>query len=235
MFSALDELFPKFPTVVAKQSLESYDAILKNLYLNFFNSVQENIIVDKLNRRLDPIKTLSCIKIANPNYKVIVTIRPILEVLASFLSLCRKSPDINFFDKSMKENNFLPLQYRNIDDARCDYLMSEEGPILESIFWLAHAKQNPNNFMFVKYSDLINFTQTTMEKIYDFIGAPSCVHNLKEIKTLNLSQTDFEIYGIPTLHEVRSSISQSTTDTNILSNYAKNKYGETLDFLNLFA
>ena len=235
IFSNLDKLFPTLPEVVGKQSLDKYDAILTNLYPNFFNSVKENIIVDKLNRRTNLEETLTCLGIANPNYKVIVPIRPILEVLASFLFLCNKYPEINMFDQDIKARDYSSLTYKNMDDIRCDYLMSEEGPILKSIAWLAYAKQNPNNFMFVKYDDLTNHTQKTMNKVYDFIGAPLCENDLTKIQTTDMKQADFEIYGIPTLHEVKTTISKSTTDINILSNYTKNKYGETLDFLNLFA
>ena len=135
----------------------------------------------------------------------------------------------------MKESNFSVINYRNIDDSRCDYLMSESGPIQRSLSWLLHAKQNPQNFKIISYQELVMKPKDTMNQIYDFIGAPRHKHNFNQLNPKNLSQSDFEIFGMPTLHEVRTNISKSTTNINILSDYTKNKYGETLDFLNLFA
>lgn len=234
VFEALDGLFPQLDSVQQKLSLEGYDSILTNLYPTFFSFAKQQIIIDKLNRSANLSKTITCLEIANPNYKVIVTVRPILEILASFVSLCQQNPTINIYDKLMLDSEFSVLSYRNIDDSRCDYIMSENGPIQKTLSWLHYAKQNPHNFMFVKYEDLTNNTQQIMDEIYAFIDTPSHKHNLCEIPTLNMKQGDFELYGMPTLHEVRSTISKSTTDINLLSDYTKNKYSGTLDFLNLY-
>lgn len=230
----LDKLLPNLPVVSQKLELKGVDSVLKNLYPTFFSFTNKPFVIDKLDRMIEPKLILTYLELANPNYKVIVTIRPILEILASFITLCRFSPDVNIYDKSMKESNFSVMSYRNIDDSRCDYLMSETGPIQRALSWLLHAKQNPQNFKIISYEDIVTRPQETMNKVYDFIGAPQHNHNLNNIKSINMSQSDFELYGMPTLHAVRKTISSSKTNTEILSSYVKDKYGATLDFLNLF-
>jgi len=68
--------------------------------------------------------------------KILVTYRPILEVLASFIKLAEQYPQVNFIDKFMMEQKFPSLSYRPINDSRCDWLMRPHGAIdmVNSVF-----------------------------------------------------------------------------------------------------
>jgi sulfotransferase len=233
IFVELDKLFPTLPVTANQLELEGLDSVLKTLYPTFFSFTNKPIVVDKIERTLPIESTLTCLQLANPNYKVVVTIRPILEVLASFIRLCRLTPDINLYDKAIKESNFSVGNYRSIDDTRCDYIMSENGPIQKTLHWLAHAKQNPQHFKIISYRELVTQPDSTMDTVYDFIGAPKHSHDFNKLNPVDLSRGDFEIYGMPTLHKVKSNLCASDTNIDILSLYAQNKYANTLDFLEL--
>jgi sulfotransferase len=235
IFRLLDKTFLDLEPVIHNQNLLGYDNLLKNLYPSFFSHINKPIIIDKLPRQEDPITLINTMKICNPNFKVIFTVRPILEILASFIKLCRNTPDINVYDKNMKEYNYFPLKYRDIDEARCDWLMEKTTVITSSIdlLYTALSSEYKENFLIIKYEDLTLDTENTINKIYKFLNVLNYNHNYYNIKGPNFD--DFKLYGIPNLHTVKKTIIKSNIDYKIfLSEYTINKYKNLLDFSNIF-
>jgi hypothetical protein len=152
--------------------------------------------------------------------KIIVTVRDILEILASFISLNSdrlKSDAIN--------NNSLINIYRSDEDCMCEYLMRADGEIDRAMVSVASAfyLENKNIFHIVEYNDLVLKPQETMSGIYKFLGLPDYNHDFNNIKKIELDN-DINLGYPENLHHVRKSLSKSSTSTDILSNYIKHKY-----------
>ncbi len=162
--------------------------------------------------------------------KIVVTYRPILEVLASFIKLATQYPDVNFIDVGMKNDNFHALSYRPLNDARCDWLMRPNGGIDNCNTVFKNIPIFKEWFHLVNYNDLCEDTTNTMNKMYNFFEIDNFNHDFDNVSDAG-SPEDEKEFGIPTLHQIRKGISKSTTKPEeILSEYVIQKYSNAMDF-----
>lgn len=162
--------------------------------------------------------------------KVILTYRPILEVLASFVKLANQYPVVNFIDKLMLEEKFPALSYRPLDDARCDWLMRPYGVIDLANTAFKNTAVYKEWFHLVAYEDLSSNPKETIAKVYGFLEIEHYEHDFENIPQHDNSENKDE-YGIPTLHTIRQKISKSSTNPKVvLSDYVIQKYSNAMDF-----
>jgi hypothetical protein len=162
--------------------------------------------------------------------QVLLTYRPILEVLASFVRLAEQYPEINFIDRLMLEEKFPALSYRPLNDARCDWLMRPYGAIDKNNSMFKNMVVHKEQFHLIVYDDLCINPKDTISKIYDFLKIEEYKHNFENIAQHDNSQDEKE-FGIPTLHTIRSNISKSPTNPeSVLSDYVIEKYSNAMDF-----
>lgn len=192
---------------------------------NYYSDCPQSFVVDK--SREWSIQEHFQVLLRNLPYdpKVVLPVRNITDILASFINLVNKNPNTpSFIDKEIQarqEFNF----YRQVDDIRCDHLMRPKGLIDNCLYGLAYAMlpENAKYFHFVEYEDLVSDPKSTMSKIYQFLELPSFTHNFDNI--INTVKENDEVYGLQGMHEVRPSISKSRTNAyEILSPYVINKY-----------
>lgn len=162
--------------------------------------------------------------------KIVLLYRPVLEILASFIQLADQYPVENFIDKSMQKESFIPLSYRPLNDARCDWLMRPNGEIDKINTAFLNSIIYKDWFYLLDYHDLTNNTEVVLESLYKFFQIDSYKHNLQNIPQHDNSK-DGELYGIPTLHTIRPQISKSKTNPEkVLSDYVIQKYSNTFDW-----
>lgn len=231
MMYLLDTNIVNFESYRAGINHEGYKNAMSKLGESFYEHRSEQFIVDK-NRAWGTPYNLNLARLLNPQVRILLPYRPILEILASFVQLARKNPDVNFIDRLMVQEDFYSGQYRSKDDARCDYLMRPNGEIDKALFSLALSKQYPENFLLVNYEQLIQQPAATLSSIYDFLELPNFIHTFKRIQHDELFVFDGEVFGIPELHEIRTELKVTSSKPEIvLSDYVINKYGQALDFL----
>lgn len=192
---------------------------------NYYSDRSEKIIIDK--SREWSIQEHFNVLLRNLPYdpKVILTVRNINDILASFINLVHENPNSpSFIDQEIQarqEFNF----YRHIDDIRCDHLMRPKGLIDNALYGIAFAMlpENRQYFHIVEYEDLVNNTEESLEKIYDFLGMEPFDHDLNKI--YNVAPEDDRVYGLTGMHDVRQSISKRDINPyQVLSPYVINKY-----------
>ena len=207
---------------------EGYVNLMKRMPNNFYSNTEKKYIVDK-NRTWGTIDNLRLLDLLSDNVKIICPVRPILEILASFVQLAEKNPN-NFIDKKIK--NIPSGYYRTINDARCDLLMADEEVLQHNIFSLASALQpeQSKKFHFVRYEDLISDPKQSLKAIYDFLQIDNFEHSFENLKWESMPN-EANVFGISNMHSVKSSLKASQTNVSILSDYVRNKYGNALDFL----
>jgi sulfotransferase len=208
---------------------EGYINLMRSIPDNFYFNVDKKYIIDK-NRRWGTIDNLKLLDMLSNDVKIICPVRPILEVLASFVRLAQKNPD-NFIDRSIC--NTPSGYYREINDARCDSLMADNDGLQLNIFSLAGAliPEHAHKFHFVVYEDLVSKPTETITEIYDFLGIPKFHHTFDNLHWKRMPN-EASLFGIPDMHSVKKTLEHSDTDISILSNYVRQKYSTTLDFLN---
>jgi sulfotransferase len=194
--------------------------VLSSLYEDFYRDVDKPIIIDREKdwgtpSNLDLIK-----KFITPKPKIIVTVRDILEIIASFVSM-----DADYLKNNTINANAFINNYRSPQDSIVEYLMRSNGEIDKSLLSISSAfyPENKGIFHIVEYNDLVLKPEETMSGIYKFLGLNDYKHNFNKIKKVE-SDNDMAV-GLPkNLHDIRKSISRSSTSTDILSEYIKHKY-----------
>jgi hypothetical protein len=143
--------------------------------------------------------------------------------------LAEKNPN-NFIDKKIK--NIPAGYYRNVNDARCDLLMADEESLQHNIFSLSTAllPEHSKKFYFVRYQDLISDPKQSLDAIYNFLEIDNFSHHFDNLRWERMPNEE-NVFGIKNMHSIKPSLKPSKTDVSILSEYVKNKYGNTLDFL----
>ena len=207
---------------------EGYRNIMAKLPEVFYEHIDKPYIVDK-NRNWGTPENIEIAELFAEKVRIICPVRPILEILASFVNLAEKNPD-NFIDKFVLE--YPVSQFRPKNDARCDAMMAANHHIETNIFSLASSldPRHEGKFHFVAYADLVSKPEKVIDAIYDFLEIPKFEHKFDNLKW-SLMPNEAKVFGIPNLHQVRPKINASKTDTSILSEYVHKKYGYALDFL----
>jgi sulfotransferase len=122
--------------------------VIKQLGNSYYAGIDKPIIIDK-HRSWGTPYNMSLAKNLNQDVKIIVTVRPILEILASFISLAEKYPFTNWIDSEISTNDIWSKKYRSQDDVRCDWIMRPYGDIDKSLFSLSSYLKYPGKFHIV--------------------------------------------------------------------------------------
>lgn len=165
--------------------------IIGKLPFLYYENIERPIIIDKCRSWTlkDNINLID--KYITSDYKIIIMIRPIDEIIKSF-------------DEIIK--SFMKLYLKNKVYSEEKLLVPNSEPLMRSLNGVLYAKQNNinNNFIFIHYDDLISKPQFTLKKIYDFFGLEEFKHNFNNI--INYFQENDAIYGLIGMHEIKSNI-----------------------------
>ena len=143
------------------------------------------------------------------NPKFLVTTRKFDEVIDSIERLVLKYPTNNVFSTNMVMAPGLSLR-ENLTKH-----LTKPGNVLDlSLTCLNNLKNNyPNDTFFIEYDDFCNNPEKILRDFYKFFKLPFFKHNLNKIDDVDRENDD--IYGIPTLHEIRPTIGKLNYEKNI--------------------
>lgn len=205
---------------------EVFRRMVSNVITEYYSDRDEEVIVDKCRAwpaHIDLIK-----QYITPDPKIICTVRHPLDILASFITLFHKDGGLNFIDKAMlKQGMFIT------DDARCHFMMNPGGIVWESMNALATAfRQNQTQYIhFIQYDDLVSDPKRVMQGIHSYLRLKPFEYDFENIVQKD-REKDKEVYGLPTMHEVRQKVEKKSKHySEVLSEEVINKYKD-LDFWN---
>lgn len=164
---------------------EIANKLLNRLPEIFYEGISNNII-DKCRSWTLPANLELIDKYITHNPKIIVMLRPIVDIVKSFIYV-RK---MNGWD--IPEEGLL-----------------DEGsePIMRSLDGVRYAQaNNDGKFLFVQYDDLISNPSNTIKEIYDFCDWKPYDHDYNNI--INKSPEKDDIFNLLGLHDIRPSISR---------------------------
>lgn len=199
--------------------------VIMGILENYYSDRSEDIIIDKSREWAIKEHFEVLLRNMDDDPKIILCVRDITDILASFIDIVHKNPNSpSFIDteiQARQEFNF----YRPIDDIRCDHLMRPKGLIDNALYGIAYSllEENKKYFHIVEYEDLINDTQKIIDGIYSFLDIDPFEHNFDSIE--NKFKENDKVFGLDGLHDVRPKISKRDIDKNkVLSKYVLNKY-----------
>lgn len=207
--------------VLRLNNMESIMNVGTNIIKNYYSKITKPIIIDREKCWGNAANLQLIKKYITPNPKIIFTVRPIIEILTSFIGIM---PEI--IDEEMNRNGWWYKDYLSKNDNRCEYLMRPKGPIDFTIIAINEIIKDENKdiFCIINYDDIVYNSEKTMNKIYDFLELPKYNHNFNKI--VKLEEDNDEKVGIPhNMHEVRPQLSKiSKNPKDVLSDYIINKY-----------
>ena len=199
---------------------KSAHKVISSIIDNYYFDTEEPIVIDHCrawSNNIERIKTY-----ITPNPKIICPVRNVLEVLTSFITMVHRNSDqVSFIDQHLIEKGF-PVN----DDNRCDYLMSKEG-IVEQALWAqsqAFIRGDDKKYLLmVEYDDLVNSSDETMRKIYEFLELDYYQHDFGNVENKH-REIDDQWY-LKDMHYVRKEVKKkSKKPEDVLSSYILNKY-----------
>ena len=192
----------------------------------YYSDVEEPVVVDK--SRAWPAHINLIKEYITPDPKILCTVRHPLDILASFIDLINNSRSISFIDKALLQQGMFIT-----NDTRCHFMMNPGGIIWESMNALATAfRQNQTQHIhFIQYDDLVENPKRVMQNIHSFLRMKPYEYDFENIEA-KYREKDTEVYGLPSMHEVRSKIEKKSRHySEVLSEEVINKYKD-LDFWN---
>jgi len=158
-------------------------------------------------------------KFYGEDIRIIFLVRPLLEVLASWITWADKTPD-----------NFIRRFATNPTDA-CHKLMKKEGQITKELLCMQNLlkPENKHHVHFVDYKEIINKPHKTIKGIYKFLGIPSFKHrfvDLDQVVINGIGYQDERVLG-KGVHTIKTKkLIKTTTDVNILPKEIIKQYGK---------
>jgi|TARA_R100000654_G_scaffold10953_1_gene23952 hypothetical protein len=195
----------------------SLDNILAAVFDNYYKDWNYKYIIDRNPAGTDGNLQLVK-KYLNPNVKIIFLVRPILEVLASWIDWARKTP-----------NNYL-RKLGNPTQA-CHKLMNKDGQIVKQLRCMHNLlkPENKHHVLFIDYNDIVNKPQKTIDSIYNFLNIPKYKHRFKNFKQVEANGLKYDdtIFG-KGMHTIKTkSLTKTKRDiTKVLPQEIIQTYGK---------
>ena len=164
---------------------KSLDNVLSSVFDNYYKDWNYKYIIDR-----GPAGTEANLKLVkkhlDSNIKIIFLVRPILEVLASWMDWANKTPD-----------NYLKRE--GTPTQACHKLMNKDGQIMKELKCMLNLLQpkNRHHVLFVDYHEIVDKPKETIDAIYKFLGIPKYKHRFKNFKQIEVNglKYDDSIFG----------------------------------------
>lgn len=189
------------------------DVLLNELPETYYRQSSKPIVIDKCRSWTLPANLKLFKNYVNSNPKIVVLVRPVAEIVSSFVSL-------------RKANGWDEL------DLESDLFEDGSEPLMRSLAGVEWARKNNNGeFLFVSYDELVNDTKSTLEKIYSYYGLPYFEHDLFNIEA-KTGRIDGK-YNLVGLHDIRRTVSKRKIEIE-LSDQTMIRCNQ-LDFWSMYA
>ena len=160
----------------------------------YYAGVNQPIIIDKCRNWTHPVNLQMILDYLDPNPKIIVTTRNLLEVIKSWVQIRRKN---------------------NHPDPEAGILDEGSEPIMRAFRALEFAKKDGGDkYLFVDYDRLTTEPESVIADIYRFCGWQPFQHHFTNIT--NSRPNRDECYGnLIGLHDIRPTISRRQLDVEL--------------------
>jgi hypothetical protein len=196
---------------------QSLNNVMDEVYNLYYKNWTYKYIIDR-----GPAGTSGNLMLLKKHFKqeikIIFLVRPLLEVLASWITWADKTPD-SFIQKAT--NN--PIE-------ACHHLMKDEGQIMKEMRCMQNLlkPENKHHVHFVDYKEIVEKPAATIKGIYKFFNIPPFKHhftNLEQVKVNGLGYDD-TLMG-KDMHTIKTKkLIKSKTDVNILPPEIIKQYGK---------
>jgi sulfotransferase len=188
--------------------------------LDAYHVTDKPVVVDKGRGWLSLIEMLEFIKGERP--KIIVPVRDVAEILASFEQLWRRSTGQSQW--AFEQADYFKSQ---TVEGRCDIWSGAGQPVGLAYNRVkdALARGHGDCMLFVEFDDLTHNPAATLRRVYDFLGESPFEHDFFNVKQVS-KEDDVNVHRIPGLHTIRPKVgpvprrAQSVLGPHLAQKYA---------------
>lgn len=233
MLYNLETTIPNFESYKAGLLHQSFASVMHNMADTFYSHIDKPVIIDKNRGWGTPYNWDNLSPYVSPQGKVILTMRPILEVLASFVKISKESQKVTQHLQYLNPNLWVS-NYRDETDALVENLMIPNGELDRAIYSVANLVKNHRHQVYIVwFDDLLDNPVGTLDGVHNFLGLDLFDYNFDKIEAVD-KHNDLNAYGVAGLHAVKKKLARPKTEpASYLSEYTIQKYKKSLDFLKL--
>jgi len=200
---------------------ESLDRVMEAILPSYYQNWNYKYIIDR-----GPAGTQGNLYLLRKFYgediRIIFLVRPILEVLASWISWMKKTPD-----------SFIRRHSKNPTET-CHKLMNNKGQIAKELLCMQNLlkPENKHHVHFIDYKDIVKKPRATLKGIYKFLDIPWYKNhrfiNLDQVVINGLSYDDTMMgkgmHTITTKKLIKSKTNVKILPPEIIKQYGKIKF-----------
>lgn len=173
--------------------------VLRSMLFSFYADQDKKIIFDKCRGWPEQLAMLE--SILGQKAKMLVTVRDMRDVLASFEVLWRKESKTG---QTSQEKAF-PVEFQTVE-GRCEVMMRANQPVGSAYQKMKDAilRGYADRMHFIQFERLTTHPEKVMRDVYTFLNEPYFPHDFEHVEQTT-KEDDF-FHGFTDLHTIRKSI-----------------------------
>jgi sulfotransferase len=193
--------------------------VLRGILDSFYSDVEKPVVFDKCRGWLSLLEMAETV--LGQKVKVLVPVRDMRDVLASFEKLWRESAKTT--QLGQESANYFRFQ---TVEGRTETWMDVSQPVGLAYNRIrdAIARGFGDRLLLVDFDDLTNTPEKTMKIVYEFLGEPLYKHNFDHVE--QVTWEDDSVHGFKGLHNIRNKVEPMEPQwPKVLGAFAE-KYGQ---------
>jgi sulfotransferase len=192
--------------------------VMQDMLQGYFAHAPQPICIDKNRFWCEFLEMAAALVGGRDKVKVIVTVRDLRDVLASFEQLYRNTSGLG----QLPQENSMAMKFKTAR-GRVEVFADDTQPVGRAFNAIRDAITRGwrDNMHFVEYDALTRSPDSTLAGIYDFLGQPHHQHDFNHVE--QVTHEDDAVYGFKDLHIIRNKVEpqapkwQQVYDENVFS------------------
>ena len=176
-------------------------SVMRAVLQGYFSDTSSPVCFDKNRTWLEYLETLAVILGGREHVKVLVTVRDLRDVLASFEKRVRDTSALAPVPMEISD----PLRFKTATQ-RIQWFIDNNQPVGRAYNAIRDAVTRGwrDQMHFIEYNDLTGDPQKTIERIYQFLGEPPAKHDFNHVE--QITSEDDLFHGFRDLHTIRHKV-----------------------------
>jgi sulfotransferase len=190
-----------FRAMVDERKEEIQRNVMRGIFFGWFHHVEKPVCIDKYHLWPEHLETVAAVLGGKEKVKLLVPVRDLRDILASFEKLHRRTTALN-----MSNQEWANLPDFNTAIGRVKVFIDKAQPLGRAFNAIRDAVTRGwrDNMYFVEFDRLTRTPDQVLKEIYAFLGEDFFQHDFRNVK--QITRENDEIYGFKDLHNIRNSV-----------------------------
>jgi sulfotransferase len=185
-----------FPYFDIKDPSSPVWGMMKGMLYGAYEKVSKEVVVEKSRRWANDVALIR--KLTDSDPRILAPVRPIPEIISSFILVSRKSGAISKIEDEVRSAN------RESNSWSLSRIIWEKYIYSSWRGFKSGYEKNPECFLLLPYENIVNNPADTMKQICNYLDIDDFTPETNGLS--NPNPEDDSVYGIPGLHKVREEL-----------------------------